>query len=131
MDIQRLIQIASEAREKAVAPYSGFKVGAALFCGDQRIYKGCNIEVSSYGLTMCAERVALFKALSDGAGDFKVLAIVADADPVCYPCGACRQVIWDFAPDARIICANLKGHYELFDPRDLLPKAFGPANLNR
>ncbi|MCI0474369.1 MAG: cytidine deaminase, partial [Ignavibacteria bacterium] len=90
MDIRQLIKKAIDARSKAVAPYSHFQVGAVAVTADNKIYTGCNIEVSSYGLTMCAERVAIFKALSDGEKKFKAIIIVADTETVCYPCGACR-----------------------------------------
>ena len=129
MDILQLIRKAAEARTKAVAPYSKFQVGAVAVTVDNRIFTGCNVEVSSYGLTMCAERVAIFKALSEGEKKFKAIVIVADTETVCYPCGACRQVIWDFAPDAKIICANLREQYEMYQPGELIPKAFGPESL--
>ncbi len=130
MDILQLIRKAAEAREKAVAPYSRFQVGALAVTDDNRIFSGCNVEVSSYGLTMCAERVAIFKGLSEGEKRFKAIVVVADTESVCYPCGACRQVIWDFAPGAKIICANLREQYEILSPKDLIPKAFGPDSLN-
>ncbi len=129
MDILQLIRKAVEARSKAVAPYSKFQVGAVAVTSDNRIFTGCNVEVSSYGLTMCAERVAIFKALSEGEKKFKAIVIVADTETVCYPCGACRQVIWDFAPDAKIICANLHEQYEMYQPGELIPNAFGPESL--
>src|SRR5947209_4370861 len=91
-----LIAKAAEAREKALAPYSGFRVGAALRMKDGRIYTGCNIENVSYGLSICAERVALWKALSDGALEFEEMAIVTDAEALTSPCGACRQLLWEY-----------------------------------
>src|SRR6516225_7346238 len=91
-----LIALAAAAREKALAAYSGFKVGAALRARDGRIYTGCNIENASYGLSICAERVALWKALSEGASGFAEMAIVTDAETLTSPCGACRQLLWEY-----------------------------------
>jgi cytidine deaminase len=119
-----LIKIAVEARDAAIAPYSEFKVGAALETIDGKIFKGCNIESSSYGLTVCAERVAIWKALSEGYRTFKQLAVVADTDVLTPPCGTCRQIIWEFCRDAEVIFANLDGKNETFHMTDLLPRAF-------
>src|SRR2546423_4389539 len=104
-----LIARAIEAREKALAPYSGFKVGAALEVKDGRIYTGCNIENVSYGLSICAERVALWKALSEGAHKFSEMAIVTDADNLTSPCGSCRQLLWEYCGDITIHLHSLKG----------------------
>ncbi len=119
-----LIQEAIEAQKGAIATYSHFNVGAALLTKSGKVYKGINIESSSYSLTICAERVALFKALSEGERDFDSIAIVADADELCPPCGACRQVLWDFAPDLKVILANKKGDLKEYGLRELLPAAF-------
>jgi len=101
-----LVQRAWEARAHSCSPYSGFAVGAALEAGDGRIFTGCNVECSSYGLTCCAERVALFKALSEGVRDFRRVAVVTTAPRVCPPCGACRQVLADWAPGIAVLMAN-------------------------
>ena len=120
----RLIEAARRAREHASAEYSHFKVGAALETTDGTIITGCNIENATYGLTVCAERVAMFKALSEGHRRFTRIAIVADTDSPTPPCGACRQILWEFGGDLRISLANLseeKGTYQL---GELLPLPF-------
>jgi cytidine deaminase len=122
---QPLVEAARQAREKARAPYSKFKVGSALLAGDGRIFTGCNIESSSYGLTICSERVALFKALSEGAGKFTRIAIVADTDELTAPCGACRQVMWDFCGDIEIILVNLGSQSKTTRLSKLFPEPFG------
>ncbi len=131
MDIKNLIERAIEARAHAVAQYSHFQVGAIAVVKSGKIFTGCNIENSSYGLTMCAERVAIFKALSEGERDIQYVVVAADLDIPCYPCGACRQIIWDFARDAKIICANLKGKHEIYAASELIPHAFGAENLRK
>jgi cytidine deaminase len=120
-----LYQAAFSARERAMALYSGFKVGAALLCKDGTVVTGCNIESSSYGLTICAERNALFKAISDGKREFTRMLIVADTEQLTPPCGACRQILWDFAPRVEIIISNLNGKQMSFSMADLLPHPFG------
>ncbi|HLH43572.1 MAG TPA: cytidine deaminase [Bryobacteraceae bacterium] len=119
-----LIQAALKAWERAHAPYSGFRVGSALEDFTGRIYTGCNIENATYGLTICAERVATFKAISEGARNFRRIAIVADTDELTPPCGACRQILWEFCGDIEIALANLQGSVEMWRLKDLLPKAF-------
>ncbi|HEY2383711.1 MAG TPA: cytidine deaminase [Terriglobia bacterium] len=119
-----LIARASEARAKALAPYSGFKVGAALRTKDGRIFSGCNIENVSYGLSVCAERVALWKALSEGAREFSGLAIVTDAGVVTPPCGACRQLLWEYCGDIPVHLHSLKGLDEEHRLAALLPFPF-------
>jgi len=121
---KQLIELARTARERSVSPYSRFLVGAAVQSGDGLVFTGCNIESSSYGLTVCAERVAVWKALSEGHTDFKRIAIVADTKPLTPPCGACRQILWDFCPDAMIILANLDGEKKSFEMRQLYAHAF-------
>ena len=123
-EIKKLIERAIAAREKTYSPYSHFGVGAALVCEDGSIYEGCNIENASYGLTNCAERTAIFKAISEGHTKFKALAVVADTEGTCAPCGACRQVISEFEI-SQIILANLKGNYRLVNLDELLPFRFG------
>ena len=118
-EIQNLVNRAIKARENAYSPYSHFAVGAALLCEDGTLYEGCNIENASYGLTNCAERTAIFKAVSEGHIKFKALAVVADTEGPCAPCGACRQVISEFEIP-QIILANLKGNYKVVSLDELL-----------
>lgn len=119
-----LIARAMEVKERAAAPYSGFAVGAALLAADGTIYTGCNVESSSYGLTICAERVALGKAISEGRRQFTALAIVTDLEDFCPPCGACRQLLWDYAPQLEIIVATRSGRRRRYQLRELFPEAF-------
>lgn len=126
--IKNLIDHAIVARETTYSPYSHFGVGAALLCEDGAIYEGCNIENASYGLTNCAERTAIFKAVSEGRTKFKALAVVADTDGTCSPCGACRQVISEFEIPY-IIMANLKGEYTVVELDGLLPFRFGAHSM--
>jgi len=123
-DLQPLIEAAREAREFSVAPFSNFKVGAAVKTESGKVYTGCNVESASYGLTVCAERVAIWKALSEGERNFTELAVVADTETLTPPCGTCRQIIWEFARGATIVFANLHGQSEVFHIADLLPRAF-------
>ena len=123
-NFEKLIEEARKAREKAHAPFSNFKVGAALFTENSELFTGCNIENASYGLTLCAERVAIFKAVSEGAKDFTQLAIVADTDELTPPCGACRQIIWEFCGDIPLILSNLKGKTETIQMKEIFPRAF-------
>ena len=119
-----LVDHARRAREHAVADYSHFKVGAALETADGTIITGCNVENATYGLTVCAERVAMFKALSEGHRSFTRVAVVADTADPTPPCGACRQILWEFGGDLEVVLANLteiKGHHRL---KDLLPLPF-------
>ena len=122
--MQELISAARAARDQAVAPFSNFRVGAAVETEDGEVFTGCNVESASYGLTVCAERVAIWKALSEGARRFKRLAIVADTETLTPPCGTCRQIIWEFCRDATIALANLRGEIETMRVNDLLPRAF-------
>ena len=119
-----LIKTATEARLRSVAPFSKFLVGAALRTKEGKVFTGCNVESASYGLTVCAERVAIWKALSEGERDFTDLVIVADTEQLTPPCGTCRQIIWEFAKHAKIVLANLRGGREEVDIAHLLPKAF-------
>jgi len=123
-DFRPLIEAALQARLRSVAPFSNFRVGAAVRTESGKLYTGCNVESASYGLTVCAERVAIWKALSEGERDFTSLAVVADTDSLTPPCGTCRQIIWEFAKGAKIVFANLKGDTEIFEVVDLLPRAF-------
>jgi cytidine deaminase len=122
--IEALVQAARAAREYAVADYSGFKVGAALETADGQIITGCNIENATYGLTVCAERVAMFKALSEGRRQFRRIAVVADTTSPTPPCGACRQILWEFAGDIEVILANLTQVAATHQLGDLLPFPF-------
>ena len=119
-----LIAAATAARERAFAPFSRFRVGAALEAADGAVVTGCNVESASYGLTVCAERVAIWKALSEGERQFTELAVVADTETLTPPCGTCRQIIWEFARGAKIVFANLAGQSEVFHVAELLPRAF-------
>jgi len=122
--IQALIDTATEVRLQSLAPFSNFLVGAAVRAENGKIYTGCNIESASYGLTVCAERVAIWKALSEGERKFTELAVVADTESLTPPCGTCRQIIWEFAKHATIVLANLRGQQETVSIKDLLPRAF-------
>ena len=119
-----LIEKAKTARLKAYAPYSKFKVGAAILTKSRKVYTGANVENSTYGLTVCAERVAVFKAVNDGSEDFIKIVVVADKNPPITPCGACRQVLSEFARDLEVVCVNLKGKIDRFSLKELLPEAF-------
>ncbi|HSR70358.1 MAG TPA: cytidine deaminase [Acidobacteriota bacterium] len=125
-----LIRLASEAREKAQARFSRFKVGAALRSADGRIFTGCNIENASYGLTMCAERVAIFKAVSEGFLDFQAICVVADTRRLTAPCGACRQLIWEMCGDIPVLLANLQGDRQRLSSAGLLPHPFDRESLD-
>ncbi len=119
-----LVRRAWEARQRAHAPHSGFAVGAALEDAEGRIYTGCNIENATLSLTLCAERVALFKAISEGARHFRRIAVVAGAATLTPPCGSCRQLLWEFCGDLEIILANLQGEEESLRLKDLLPRPY-------
>lgn len=132
IDWDSLFRDALDARERAYAPYSNFQVGAALLFEDGRVYKGCNVENASYGLSMCAERNAIGQAVGARAGKVRAVAIVADSEIPCPPCGMCRQVIAEFAPpDVPVRTRNLKGVERQYTVRELLPDAFGPDFLDR
>ncbi|MGH9732701.1 MAG: cytidine deaminase, partial [Candidatus Acidiferrales bacterium] len=120
---------ARQAREHAHAPFSEFRVGAAVRTKSGRTFGGCNVENASYGLTICAERVAIFKAISEGEREFEAIAVVTDSDALTPPCGACRQVIWEFCGNVPVILANLKGKIEREDSSKLLPRPFDSSNL--
>jgi cytidine deaminase len=124
-----LISAALQARENAHAPYSKFKVGAALEDATGRIHTGCNVENATYGLSLCAERVAVFKAVSDAARGFKRVAVVADTETLTPPCGACRQILWEFCGDIEIVLANLSGKSETLRLGTLFPRPFDDSFL--
>ncbi|MEH6994282.1 cytidine deaminase [Neobacillus drentensis] len=131
MNTEKLIEESKKAREKAYVPYSNFQVGAAILTTDGKVYHGCNIENAAYSMCNCAERTALFKAYSEGDRDFKMLAVVADTDRPCSPCGACRQVISELCPsDMKVVLTNLKGDTLEITVAELLPGAFSPEDLH-
>lgn len=119
-----LIKAATDVRENAYAPFSEFKVGSALETEDGQIIVGSNVESASYGLTVCAERVAVWNAISQGKRKIKRIAVVADTEGLTPPCGVCRQIIWEFGGDIPVLLANLKGKTETVQMKDLLPRAF-------
>lgn len=127
-EIQNLMNRAIKARENAYSPYSHFAVGAALLCEDGTLFEGCNIENASYGLTNCAERTAIFKAVSEGHTKFKALAVVADTEGPCAPCGACRQVMAEFKIPL-IIMGNLMGNIKIVTIEELLPFSFSECDV--
>lgn len=129
--MKNLIAKAKEARKRAYAPYSGFKVGAALEAADGRVFTGCNVENASYAVTSCAERTALAKAVSEGCTSFARIAIVADTKDPCPPCGICRQALYEFAPKIEVIMANTRGAVETALLDDLLPNAFHSKKMHK
>ena len=124
-----LLTAALAARANAFAAYSKFRVGSALEDTDGRIHTGCNIENASYGLTVCAERIAVFKAVSEGVRQFRRIAIAADTETLTPPCGACRQILWEFCGDIEVILVNPRGKTETFQLKDLFPKPFDVSYL--
>ena len=124
MDTQELITAATEVRENAYAPFSDFRVGSALETEDGEIIAGCNVESASYGLTVCAERVAIWKSISQGKRKIRRIAVVADTEELTPPCGVCRQIIWEFGGDVPVTMANLNGKVETVQMKELLPRAF-------
>lgn len=124
-----LMNAAAAARSFSYSPYSKFAVGAAVLTDDGKIFTGCNVENASYGLTNCAERTAIFKAVSEGYKKFKAIAIVLDAPNYGAPCGACRQVIYEFGSNIDVIMGTVSGKYEIKKISELIPLAFGPENL--
>lgn len=130
MDKKALIEQALKFKEKAYAPYSNFHVGAAILTENSEVYGGCNIEIASYSPTICAERTAIFKAVSEGNLKIKAIAIVGDSG-FTYPCGVCRQVIREFAKDVKIIIAKSQDEYKEYTLEDLLPHSFGPEDLKK
>lgn len=131
MDNRELVRIAKAAREKAYVPYSNFRVGAALLTNEGEVFTGCNIENASYGGTNCAERTALFKAISEGYKSFKKIAVIGDNEDYTYPCGICRQVLAEFGLDMEVIVANENEEYRIHKLSELLPYAFTGSDLER
>lgn len=128
-DGERLLEAAKDARNSAYAQYSHFLVGSAVLAGSGRVFVGANVENASYGLTMCAERVAIFAAVAAGERVIQAIAVVTGASSVTPPCGACRQVIVEFGPDSTVFAANLAGERANWSARELLPHAFDPSSL--
>jgi cytidine deaminase len=126
---KQLVRAARQARLRAFAPFSRFKVGAAVETRAGRVYTGCNIESATYGLTLCAERVAIFAAVAAGERKFRRIAVVADTGRLTPPCGACRQVIWELCGNSEVILANLRGKAQVVRSRDLLPRPFDASLL--
>jgi cytidine deaminase len=129
MDYKHLAELAIKAKQHALPVYSNFFVGAALLTLENKIYTGCNVESSSYSLTICAERNAIFKAISEGEREFKAIAVAGDTEDFISPCGACRQVINDLCGDIDIIMVNSSGDYMVKKTSELLPFAFGDKDL--
>ena len=131
MTKRELIAKALEMRERAYAPYSHFRVGAALECDDGTVYGGCNVENAAYGSCICAERTALVKAVSEGrTGGFTAIAIAGRGSDFCWPCGACRQMLFEFAPQLRVLAVRGDGAFQSAPLSTLLPCGFGPGSLN-
>jgi len=128
---EELIKKAIEAKQNAYAPYSKFSVGAALLTKEGKVYTGCNIECASYSGTNCAERTALFKAISEGERDIEAIAVISDLDTYIYPCGICRQVIMEFGSKIKIIVAKSECDFKIHTIGDLLPYAFSPESLKK
>ena len=129
MKIDSLTEAALTVRQNAHAPYSKFLVGAAIEDSSGRIHTGCNVENATYGLTICAERVAVFKAISEGARKFTRVVVAADTDALTPPCGACRQILWEFCGDVPVMLVNLGGKSETYQLKDLFPKPFDVSYL--
>ncbi len=127
--MNKLLEAALAARTNAHAPFSKFLVGAAIEDAEGRIFTGCNVENATYGLTICAERVAVFKAISEGARKFTRIAVAADTDVLTPPCGACRQILWEFCGDSELTLVNLHGKTETFHLKDLFPRPFDASFL--
>ena len=125
----KLLDAALAARENAHVPFSKFKVGAAIEDETGRIFTGCNVENATYGLTICAERVAVFKAISEGARKFRGIAVAADTEVLTPPCGACRQILWEFCGDAELTLVNLQGKTETLRMSDIFPRPFDASFL--
>jgi len=131
MTYKNLVKHAKTARRYSHSPYSHFRVGAALLTASGKIFTGCNIEISSFGLTICAERTAVFKAVSEGEDKFKAIAVATDEAGFTSPCGACRQVIMDLAGDIDFVMSNGKGEMKIMKMSALFPHPFGTRNLSK
>ena len=130
MTDQELVRLALDMRKHSYVPYSRFPVGAALLCADGRVFTGCNVENAAYGSTICAERTALLKAVSEGCRTgWVALAVAGSGEDFCWPCGACRQMLYEFAPGLRVLAARSDGDFREAMLSELLPHAFGPESL--
>ena len=129
MDDMTLLRMAHDAIKNAYVPYSNFPVGAALLCEDGSVYTGCNVEGASYGNAICAERTALCKAVSEGKRRFDTLAVTANTEDFCTPCGICRQMLYEFSPDLRVLCGSRDGSHTVHSLKELLPCAFSAKDL--
>ncbi len=130
MTEQALVDLAFTMLERSYVPYSHFPVGAALLCADGTVFTGCNVENAAYGSTICAERTALVKAVSEGRREFTALAVVGNGGDYCWPCGACRQMLYEFAPELTLLVGRGDGKYRKTALKELLPHGFGPSSLN-
>lgn len=132
MNDKELVELAFAMLERSYVPYSRFPVGAALLCADGTVFTGCNVENAAYGSTICAERTALVKAVSEGhRDDFVRLAVVGNSKDYCWPCGACRQMLYEFAPGLELLVARGDHDYVKLPLKDLLPHGFGPKDLEQ
>ena len=129
MTHRELAELAYGMLDRSYSPYSKFHVGAALLCADGRVFTGCNVENAAYGSTICAERTALVKAVSEGAREFVTLAVVGRGEDFCWPCGACRQMLREFAPNLEVVVGNGKKELTVIPLPELLPHSFGPESL--
>ena len=130
MTDQALVDLAFTMLERSYSPYSHFPVGAALLCPDGTVFTGCNVENAAYSSCICAERTALVKAVSEGHREFTALAVVGKSSDYCWPCGACRQMLYEFAPDLTVLVARGDGQFVKLALKELLPHGFGPTSLN-
>ena len=130
MTEQALVDLAFTMLERSYVPYSHFPVGAALLCADGTVFTGCNVENAAYGSTICAERTALVKAVSEGHREFTALAVVGNGADYCWPCGACRQMLYEFAPELKVLVGRGDGGYCGVTLKELLPHGFGPSSLD-
>ena len=131
MTDQALVDLAFTMLERAYVPYSHFPVGAALLCRDGSLFTGCNVENAAYGSCICAERTALVKAVCEGRRDFVKLAVVGQGEDYCWPCGACRQMLFEFAPQLTVLVARGDGDFVRISLSELLPHGFGPSSLSQ
>ena len=131
MTDRELVEKAFSMHEFSYVPYSGFPVGAALLCADGTVFTGCNVENAAFGSTICAERTALLKAVSEGhREDWVAIAVAGRGADYCWPCGSCRQMLYEFAPDLRVLVARGDGEFQAVSLSELLPHGFGPKSLN-
>lgn len=130
MKYDELLEQAKKAKEYAYVPYSNFRVGAALLGKSGKVYLGCNVENAAYGVTNCAERTALFKAVSEGEREFTAIAVTSDSDDITYPCGVCRQALVEFAPDMDVVSSNRELEFEILRADELLPRYFSGKEMD-